>query len=102
MVVPDHDLIRRVAWVGTATAAADEGEYVAAEEHVDEADAAAGAELAAENLAEGVAVVDAEALVGSGGEAAGVLVEGEVEEGGGGGGSGGRRVGCLGRRRRRR
>lgn len=91
VVVPDHNLVRRVAGIGTA---ADEGEYVATEEHVDEADSAAGAKFAPENLAEGVAVVDAEAMVGAGGEAAGVLVEGEVEEGGIGGGVG--RRGCLG------
>lgn len=42
--------------------------------------AAVGAEVAPENLTEGVAVVDAEAAVSGGGEAAGVLVEGEVEE----------------------
>ena len=90
VVVPDHDLVGRVAGVGGG-AAADEGEDVAAEEHVDEADAAAGAEVAAEDLAEGVAVVDAEAAVGGGGEAPGVLIEGEVEEGRGLGGVGGLR-----------
>lgn len=51
---------------------------------MDQSDSSAGTEVTPENLAEGVAVVDAEAVVGAGGEAAGVLVEGEVEEGGGG------------------
>lgn len=37
-------------------------------------------EIAAEDLAEGVAVVDPEAAVGAGGEAAVVLVEGHVEK----------------------
>lgn len=80
VIVPDHDLVDGVLGVG---AAADEGENVATEEHLDEADpAACGAEVAAEDLAERVAVVDAEAGVGANGEAAVVLVEGEVEEGG--------------------
>jgi len=94
VVVPDHNLVGGVAGVG---AAADKGEYVAAEEHVDKANAASGAEIAAEDLPEGVAVVDAEAAVGGRREASGILVEGEVEErggmgvgglGGGGGGGG--------------
>lgn len=79
VVVPDHNLVDRVPRVGPS---ADECEDVAAEEHVDQPDSAAGTEIAAENLAEWVAVVDAEAAVGAGGEAAGVLVEGDVEEGG--------------------
>lgn len=80
VVVPDHDLVDGVLGVG---AAADKGEDVAAEEHLDEADpTAGGAEIAPEDLAERVAVVDAEAGVGANGEAAVVLVEGEVEEGG--------------------
>ena len=86
VVVPDHDLVGRIAGFGGGGGGggADEGEDVAAEEHVDEGDAtAAGAEVVAEDLAEGVAVIDAEAAVGGGGEATGVLVEGEVEEGGG-------------------
>ena len=58
-VVPHHDLVRRVARVA---AAAHERKDVAAEEHLDHADAAA-AEVAPEGLLEGLAVVDAEALV---------------------------------------
>lgn len=77
MVVPDHDLVGGVERIGSTT---DDGEDVAAEEHLDQSDGAAWAEVAAEDLAEGVAVVDAEAEVGAGGEAAVVLVEGEVEE----------------------
>lgn len=76
MVVPNHDLIERVLRIGPA---ADQGEYVAAEQHLDGADAAVF-EIAAEDLAEGVAVVDPEAAVGAGGEAAVVLVEGHVEK----------------------
>lgn len=77
MVVPDHDLVDRVLRVGSAP---DEGEYVAAEEHLDQSDAATRPEVAAEDLAEGIAVVDSEPHVGSDGEAAIVLVEREVEE----------------------
>ena len=39
VVVPDHDLVGRVAWVA---AAADEGEDVAAEEHLDDPNPAVG------------------------------------------------------------
>lgn len=80
MIVPDHDLIGRVLRVFTA---ADDGEDVASEEHLDDADSSGIVvdEVSAEDLAEGVAVEDAEATVGGGGEAAVVLVEGEVEEG---------------------
>ena len=86
MVVPDHDLVDRVLRVGSA---ADKGEDVAPEEHLDEADPAAGrervpagaaGEVSAEDLAEWIAVVDSEAGVGAGGEAAVVLVKAEVEE----------------------
>jgi len=76
VVVPDHDLVGRVLRVRPA---ADEGEDVAEEEHLHVADSAA-VEIAPEELAEGVAVVDAEAVVCGGGEAGLVLVEGEVEE----------------------
>lgn len=83
-VVPHHDLVGRGERVGSAS---DYGEVVAVEEHLDESDAAAWAEVVAEGIAvasaEGVAGVDAEAGVGAGGEAGVVLVESEVEEGGG-------------------
>ena len=92
VVVPDHDLVRRVVGI---IAAADEREYVAAEQHLDDADTpspgtaadagagsavAHGGKVPAEDLAEGVAVVDAEARLGARREAAVVLVEGDVEE----------------------
>lgn len=76
MVVPDHDLVGREMGLGSA---ADEGDDVASEEHLDVADSAA-VKLAAELLAEGVAIVDAETVVSGGGEASLVLVEGEVEQ----------------------
>lgn len=79
MVVPDHDLGGGVEGVGSAS---DDGEYVAAEEHLDQSHPAAWTVVAAEYLAEGVAVVDAEAEVGARREAAVVLIEGQVEEGG--------------------
>lgn len=72
----NHDLIERVLRIGPA---ADQGEYVAAEQHLDGANAAV-VEIAAEDLAEGVAVVDPEAAVGACGEAAVVLVEGHMEK----------------------
>lgn len=84
VVVPDHHLVGRVVR-GVPTA--DEREDVAPEEHLDDADApalAAGVvlapEVAAEDLAERVAVVDAEAGLGPRREAAVVLVEGDVEQ----------------------
>jgi hypothetical protein len=67
VIVPDHDLVGRVVGV---IFAADEREYVAAEQHLDDADtsspgagadSALGGEVPAEDLLEGVAVVDAEA-----------------------------------------
>lgn len=73
--------------------AADEREDVATEQHLHDGDSPA-VEVAAEDLAERVAVEDPKPSVGAGGEAAGVLVEGEVEEGGG--------VRRTRRRRRRR
>lgn len=57
---------------------------------MDQTDSAAGTEFPAENLAEGIAVVDAEAEIGAGSEATRVLVEGKVEDGGYGIG------GCIG------
>lgn len=77
VIVPDHDLVGRILRIGSA---ADEREYVASEEHLHDGDSAAAIEIAAENLAEGIAVEDAEAVVGADGEAGVVLVEGEVEE----------------------
>lgn len=94
VVVPDHDLGGRVVRGRPAT---DEGEDVAAEEHLRHSDAAARTEVAAEDLAERLAVVDAEAVAGAGGEAGVVLVEGQVEELGRRGGRGGRRGGGIGR-----
>lgn len=75
MVVPDHDLVGRVMGIGSA---ADKGDDVAAEEHRDVTDPSA-VKLAAELLAEGVAIIDAETVVSGGGEASMVLVEGDVE-----------------------
>ena len=75
MVVPDHDLVWRVARVAPA---ADQGEDVAAEEHLNDTDAAVG-KVAAVGLLEGVAVEDAEPRVRPAGEAALVLVEADVE-----------------------
>lgn len=77
VVVPDHDLVGRGDRVGSAS---DYGEDLGAVEHPDQSDPAT--EFAAEGLAEWVAFVNAEADVGAGGEAAMVLVEGEVEDGG--------------------
>lgn len=71
VVVPDHDFIGRVLWVGTT---ADESEDVTSEEHLDVADSSA-VEFSAEEFAEGVAVVDPEAVIGGGGEAGVVLIE---------------------------
>lgn len=106
VVVPDHDLVGRVARVA---AAADEGEDVAAEEHLDDPNPAVGkvcgttgqltsrvrlrcvwirggtreadnceARTSAVGLSEGVAVEDAEARVRPAREAAIVLVEADV------------------------
>jgi len=75
VVIPDHDLVGRVLGMGSA---ADKGDDVTAEEHLHVADSAA-VELAAELFAEGVAIIDAETVVGGGGEASLVLVEGDVE-----------------------
>ena len=67
--------------------AADEREYVAAKQHLDNvdtpspgvsADSALGGEVPAEDLLEGVTVVDAEARLGACCEAAVVLVDGDV------------------------
>lgn len=78
MVVPNHDLIQRIL---RRIATADQGKDVAAEKHLDSANSpAAPIEISAEDLAEGIAVIDSEAAVGAGGEAAVVLVEGDVEE----------------------
>lgn len=85
VVVPDHDLVERVLGSGRAT---DEGQDVAAEEHLHDPDAAL-LEFPPEDLPEGIAVVDTEAGVGASGEAAMVLVEREVEEAGSPDGSGG-------------
>jgi PAS domain-containing protein len=86
VVVPDHDLVGRVLGAGPA---ADQGQDVAVEEHLHGTDAAAAAgdpaavevkvKVAAEDLPEGVTVVDPEAAVGADGEAAGVLVERHFE-----------------------
>ena len=76
VVVPDHDLVGRVAWVA---AAADEREQVAPVQHLDDADAAAG-EDAPERLLERLDVEDAEAGVGAAREAAKVLVEADEEQ----------------------
>lgn len=78
VVVPDHDLVDRVLRVGSAP---DEGEYVAAEQHLDQPNPAPVPEVPAEDFAERVAIVDPETDVRARGEAAMVLVEGEVEEG---------------------
>ena len=75
VVVPYHDLVGRVLRIGSS---ADEGEYVASEEHLHDGDPAV--EIAPEDLAERVAVEDQEAAVGADGEAGVVLVEGEVEQ----------------------
>lgn len=81
MIVPNHHLIQGVLRLGPA---ANQRQNVTPEEHLNNADAAAVVvKLPPENLSEGVAVVDAETAVGAGSKAAGVLVEGEVEEGGG-------------------
>ena len=77
VVVPNHDLVGRGDRVGSTS---DYGEDLGAVEHPDQSDPAT--EFAAEGLAEWVAFVNAEADVGAGGEAAMVLVEGEVEDGG--------------------
>jgi hypothetical protein len=107
MIALDHDFVGRVMGV---ISAADEREYVAAEQHLDDtdtpspaADSALDGEVPAEDLSEGVAVVDAEARLGARCEAAVVLVEGDVEDvlgrgggrrgGGGGGEDGGGRGG---------
>jgi|UPI0002215A27 hypothetical protein len=95
MIALDHDFVGRVMGV---ISAADEREYVAAEQHLDDtdtpspaADSALDGEVPAEDLSEGVAVVDAEARLGARCEAAVVLVEGDVEDvlGRGGGRHGG-------------
>lgn len=78
MVVPNHDLIQRIL---RRIAAADQREDIAPEKHLNGADSPAVAiEIAAEDLAERIAVIDSEAAVGAGGEAAVVLIEGDVEE----------------------
>lgn len=77
VVVPDHDFINGVLRLGTA---ADQGKDVATKKHLNDTDSA-GVKFAAKDFAEGVAVKDSKAVVGAGGEAAGVLVEGEVEKG---------------------
>ena len=66
VVVPYHDLVGRVLRIGSS---ADEGEYVASEEHLHDGDPAV--EIAPEDLAERVAVEDQEAAVG--GPASGLL-----------------------------
>lgn len=76
VVVPHHDFAGRVERVGSAS---DQGEDLVAEEHLDHSDAPLIG-ITAEELADGVAVVDAEAGVRGDGEAAVVLVEGQVEE----------------------
>ena len=95
VTVLDHDLVGRVMGV---ISAADEREYVAAEQHLDDADtpspgadSALGGEVPAEDLSEGVAVVDAEARLGARCEEAVVLGEGALEDvlGRGGGRHGG-------------
>lgn len=90
VVIPDHHLVRRILRLRTTS---DERKDVAAEEHLNNADSTAvdgggGVEGAAEDLAEGVGVVDAEAGGGGDGEAGEVLVEGEREEGDRGSGFG--------------
>ena len=78
MVVPDHNLIRRVLRVGST---ANESQNIAPKKHLDNPDAAAAAiEVSAKDLAEWIAIVDPEAMINAGGEAAVVLVEGEVEK----------------------
>lgn len=76
MVVPDHDFVWRVVRV---RAAAYESKDVASEEHLHGSDASAGisfgVEVAAEDLAEGVAVEDSKAGGCSSGEASIVLIE---------------------------
>jgi hypothetical protein len=71
VIVPDHDLVGRVVGV---ISAADEHEYVAAEQHLDaadtpspgaDADSTLGGEVLTEDISEEVAVVDAEAGLGA-------------------------------------
>jgi hypothetical protein len=100
VTVLDHDLVGRVMGV---ISAADECEYVAAEQHLDDvdtpspaadADSALDGEVLAEDLSEGVTVVDVEARIGARCEEAVVLVEGDVEDVLGRGGEGGGGDGC--------
>ena len=78
MVVPDHNLIWRVLWVRST---ANESQNFTPKKHLDNADAAATAiEVSAKDLAEWIAIVDPEAMINACGEAAVVLVEGEVEK----------------------
>lgn len=62
VVVPDHNLIRRVLRVGST---ANECQNIAPKKHLDNADAAAAAtiEISAKDLAERIAIIDPEALV---------------------------------------
>ena len=76
MVVPDHDFVGRVLRVRPA---ADEGQDVAPEEHLDGGYSSVG-ELPPEDLAERVAVEDSEAMVCTHREAPVVLVERQVEQ----------------------
>lgn len=102
-VVPDHDFIPRVLRNG---AAADEGHDIGPEQHSDDSDtSSAGSgggggveKVAAEDFPEGIGAVGTESVGGSGGEAGGVLVEGDVKQIGGGGDrvSGERRDGARG------
>ena len=77
VVVPDHNFIRRVLRVGSA---ANESQNITSKEHLDNADAASTIKVSTKDLAEGIAIVDPEAMVSTGGEAAVVLVEREMEE----------------------
>jgi hypothetical protein len=51
---------------------------------MNQTDSTTRTKITAENLTEGIAIVDSEALIGAGGETTGVLVEREMEDGGGG------------------
>lgn len=78
MIVPNHDLIQRIL---RRIAASDQRKDIAPEKHLDGANSpAVPIEIAAEDLAEGITVKNTEAAVSAGGEAAVVLVEGDVEE----------------------
>lgn len=76
MVVPDHDLVRREARIDPA---ADEGQDVAAKEHLDDTDAATG-KLSSKGFLKRLEVVDPEAAVRARSETRAILVQRDAQD----------------------